>query len=334
MLFQRRFLLLSILVAAVFAAGTGGYMWLEGWNALDSIWMVAITLTTVGFGEVHPLSPAGRIFTLFILFLGMGVIVTGASMIAEFVVEGQLNDILRRRKMRKKIAGLKGHTIVCGAGRTGMHVIQEMGHMKVPFVVVEADKATVEALRAAGVHVVDGDASNEETLKEAGVGKAARLVTCLTDDRDNLFVVITARAINPGMRIVARYVEDSNAPKFRRAGANEVVSPNAIGGLRMASVALRPAVVTFLDTMLRSKDGGALRVEEATVGKGSRLENRSLKDARISETTGALVVALKRDEDDYLFNPPDSTRLAAGQTVIAMGEVGSIKKLKELAGEK
>ena len=332
MIFQRRFWLLLLAVLVVFTVGTAGYMLIEGWGFLDSLFMVAITLTTVGFGEVHPLSPHGRVFTLIMLFLGMGVIVSGASMVTAFIVEGELHDLLRRRKMKKKIGKMRNHTIICGAGRTGMHVIQEMRNMKVQFVVLESDHANAEKMLKDGLHVVEGDATSEDALREAGLERAARLVTCLTNDKDNLFVVLNARSINPKIRIVARYVDDKSAEKFIKAGADDVVSPNAIGGLRMASVALRPAVVSFLDKMLRS-GSGTLRVEEATVHEGSRLSNRTLRESRISEQAGVLVVALKRGEDDYSFNPPESTRLAVGQTIVVMGEIDGVKKLKALAGE-
>jgi len=332
MILERRFWLLILAVMAVLVIGTGGFMAIEGWDLLDSLWMTAITLTTVGFGEVHPLSPQGKIFTLVILFLGMGVIVSGASMVTAFVVEGELHEMLRRRKMKKTIGKMRNHTIICGAGRTGMHVITEMAHMKVPFVVVESLRPLVEELRRKGMHVVEGDAAMETTLTEAGVERAGRLITCLTNDKDNLFVVLTARSMNARVRIVTRFVDDHSAEKFRKAGADALVSPNAIGGLRMASVALRPAVVSFLDKMLRSEDG-SLRVEQATIQAGSKLADKTIKEARIGQTTGVLVTALVGDNDEYRFNPPDTTKLAQGTTIIVMGDVSGVKKLKEMAGE-
>jgi voltage-gated potassium channel len=330
--YQRNFALLMAVLAAVLAVGTAGYMYIEKWNLLDSFWMVAITLTTVGFGEVHPLSPHGRIWTLAILFLGMGVIVSGASMVTSFVVDGQLQEILRRRKMRKSIGSMKNHTVICGAGKTGHYVINEMRQMKVPFVVIDGDHAKAEALRIAGVHVVEGDATHEDALLQAGVPRAKRLITCLTDDRDNLFVIISARSLNADMRIVSRYIDEKSAPKLKKAGADDVISPNAIGGLRMASVALRPAVVSFLDVMLRSAKG-TLRVEEATIIAGSKMAGRTLAEARIPEYTGMLVVAIRDGKGEYHFNPPASTKLEPGLTLIIMGEVDGVKKAKALAGE-
>jgi len=332
MTFQKRFLYLSLLIVGIFAGGTAGYMYVEGWNFLDSFWMVSITLTTVGYGEVHPLSPHGRIFTLILLFLGMGVIVSGALMVTAFVVEGELNELLRRRKMKNSIGKMKNHTIVCGAGRTGRHVIDEMKKMKVPFVVIEGNHDCAEKLRKEGMGVVEGDATHEDSLAEAGIDRAGRLVSCLNDDKDNLFVVICARSANPRVRIVARYIDDKSAEKFRKAGADAVVSPNAIGGLRMASVALRPAVVSFLDKMMRSKDG-SLRIEQATIHEGSKLAGHSLKDAGISEQTGVLVTALVRGDEDFEFNPASSTKLMPGVTILVMGDIKGVSKLKELAGD-
>jgi voltage-gated potassium channel len=330
--YQKNFALLFVAVGAVLAVGTAGYMYIEEWNILDSFWMVVITLTTVGFGEIHPLSTHGRIWTLAILAVGMGVIVASASMVTSFVVEGQLQEILRRRKMRKSIGSMKNHSVICGAGKTGHYVINEMRQMKVPFVVIEGDHAKVESLRKEGVNVVQGDATHEEALLEAGVSRARRLITCLTDDRDNLFVIISARSLNPDMRIVSRYVDEKSGPKLKKAGADDVISPNAIGGLRMASVALRPAVVSFLDIMLRSAKG-TLRVEEATVGAGSRMAGRTLAEARIPDQTGMLVVAIRDARGEYHFNPPAQTRLDAGLTLIIMGDVEGVKKVKALAGE-
>lgn len=332
MILQRRFLFLMLAVIVVLGGGTAGYMIIEGWNFLDSLFMTSITLATVGYGETHPLSPSGRIFTLIILFLGMGVIVSGASVLTSFVVDGELQEILRRRKMKKTIGRMKNHTIICGAGRTGMHVITEMKHMKVPFVVVESVRPLVEELRRHGIHVVEGDAALEETLTEAGIERAGRLITCLTNDKDNLFVVLTARSMNAKVRIVARFVDDHSAEKFRKAGVDALVSPNAIGGLRMASIALRPAVVSFLDKMLRSGDG-SLRVEQATVQAGSKLANKTLKEAKIGETAGVLVTATVLANDEYKFNPAENTRLVPGLVIIVMGEIDKVKKLKEMAGE-
>lgn len=234
--------------------------------------------------------------------------------------------------MTKTIARMRNHTIVCGAGRTGLNVIRELRNVKEDYVVIESEHAVVEQLKRDGVFVVQGDASHEDMLREAGIVTAGRLVTCLTADADNLFVVLTAKGLNAKLHVVARYVDERSAEKLRRAGANSVVSPNAIGGLRMASEALRPAVVSFLDVMLRSSKA-TLRVEEAAIREGSTLAHRPLKDARISEQTGLLVLALRNAKGEYQFNPPAAAALTPGQTLIVMGEIGGVKKLKVLAGE-
>lgn len=319
-------------LAALFMLGTLGYMVIEGWNWWDSFWMLVISLTTVGYGEVHPLSHPGRAYTVLVLVVGVGIMAYGVSFMTAFMVEGRLHEYLRRRHMKRSITRMRGHTIVCGAGRTGLNVIRELKAVKEDFVVIEADHGITEELKRSDTFVIQGDASREETLREAGIGAAGRLVTCLTADADNLFVVLTAKGLNPRLHVVARYVDDASAEKLRRAGANSVVSPNAIGGLRMASEALRPAVVSFLDVMLRSSKA-TLRVEEAAIREGSKLAHRPLKDARISEQTGLLVLALRNAKGEYQFNPPAAAALTPGQTLIVMGEIGGVKKLKVLAGE-
>lgn len=331
MLERKIYAALLFLIAAVII-GTTGYMLIEHWNLLDSLWMVAITLTTTGYGEVHQLSDQGRIFTMGLLVAGMSIVVYGLSMITAFVAEGGLFEILRRRRMAKMLENMQDHTIVCGAGRTGIHVIDELRKTKSPFVVIEGKPEMAQKLRQQGDAVVEGDATHEDTLRAARIETAVRLVACLTDDKDNLFVVLTARGMNAGLRIVARYIDDKSADKLRKAGANAVVSPNAIGGLRMASEALRPAVVSFLDIMLRSSKA-TLRVEEALIHDGSRLANQPLKDADIAGQTGLLVLATRSDAGEYHFNPPATTPLSPGQTLIVMGEIDGVKKLKALAGE-
>src|SRR5687767_9091671 len=270
---RRRILIPLFVVSLALVLGTLGYIVIEGWRPLDSLWMAAISLTTAGFGEVHPLSPTGRIYTIVLMLAGMGVLAYGISVVTGFVVEGELRDFLRRRTMRKQIAKMRGHTIVCGAGRTGLHVVAELRKVREKYVVIEGHHDVADDLRREGCAVIEGDATHEEVLKEAGIDTAARMVVSLTDDKDNLFVVMTAHGINPKMRIVARYVNDRSAEKLKKAGASAVVSPNAIGGLRMASEALRPAVVSFLDVMLRSSKA-TLRIEEAHVHEGSKLAGK------------------------------------------------------------
>jgi len=329
---RQRFLFPLLLVLAVLGGGTAGYMLIEGWGVVDSLFMTVITVATVGYGEVHPLSHPGRIYTIILILVGMGTLLYGVTVLTAFVVEGGLQGILRRRKMKKMLGKMKGHTIICGAGRTGRHVIEELAKTKLDFVVIDGNREIAERMRERGIVVIEGDATHEECLKEAGVEKAGRMVVSLTDDKDNLFVVLTARGMNPTMRIVARYVDDRSAEKMRKAGANATVSPNAIGGLRMASEALRPSVVSFLDIMLRSSKA-TLRVEEARVCEGSKLAGKALRESAIPDHTGLLVLAIRGENDEYLFNPNGRTVLTPGLTLIVMGEMDGVKKLKLLSGE-
>ena len=329
---RQRFLIPLLLVLAVLGGGTAGYMLIEGWDVVDSLFMTVITVATVGYGETHPLSHVGRLYTIGLILVGMGTLLYGVTVLTAFVVEGGLQGILRRRKMKKLLGKMKGHTIVCGAGRTGRHVIEELAKTKSDFVVIDGNREIVERMREKGIMAIEGDATHEECLKEAGVERAGRMVVALTDDKDNLFVVLTARGMNPTMRIVARYVDNRSAEKMRKAGADATVSPNAIGGLRMASEALRPSVVSFLDIMLRSSKA-TLRVEEAQVREGSKLANKALRDSGIPDHTGLLVLAIRGADGEYQFNPHGHTVLKPGLTLIVMGEMDGVKKLKTMSGE-
>ncbi len=324
---KRRFVIVGGMAILVFVVGTGGYMVIEGWNITDAMYMVIITLSTVGYSETHPLSFPGRVFTMFLILGGTGTLLYAISSVTVLLAEGELQKFLRRRRMDKKIGQMRDHYIVCGAGKTGIHVIHELAKTKHEFVVVERDPEKIEML-GEEVHVIQGDATQDEVLKMAGVERARGLVTCLPNDADNLFVVLTARGLNPSLRIVARANDEESYRKIFKAGADSVVSPNFIGGLRMVSELIRPTVVTFLDTMLREK--GTLRVEEATVAKGSkyvgkRLQEVPLRDKKIN----LLVVAIKKD-GDYIFNPQADTTLEAGDVLVVIGEIDDVKKLRKM----
>ncbi len=316
----------------VYLVGTAGYMALEGWDFTDASYMTVITLATVGYGETHPLGPHGRWFTMGLILGGMGVLIYGVTSLTAFVVEGDLRDLLRRTRMDKHIEKLSGHFVLCGAGRVGRNIAGELCRLGYDVVVVDRNPDHLTQLEALPERplFLQGDATDDHTLEQAGVRRAAGFVAALATDSDNLYVVLSVRQMNPDIRIIARVNEEEVAPKMARAGADKTVCPSHIGGLRMASELIRPAVVDFLDTMLREREG-RLRVEEAPVRAGAALDGVTLAQAQIPRKTGCVVVALRRPEGDFAFNPQADARLSAGDVLIAIGEVEQVRTLKALA---
>ncbi|MBI3088338.1 MAG: potassium channel protein [Candidatus Omnitrophica bacterium] len=326
---SRRLRSALLLLLATFLIGVIGYQRIEGWNTFDALYMTVITLATVGYGETHPLSPAGRTFTVFLIMLGVGVLTYGVTAATAFVVEGTMTNLIGRRKMEADISKLRGHIILCGAGETGRHIAAELLKARVPFVVIDKDGERLKALDAAAhVLFIEGDATQDEVLARARIQDARGLISILPQDRDNVFVVLTARALNPRLRIISKVVELESRAKLAKAGADATVSSNFIGAMRMASEMIRPAVVSFLDTMLRA-DGGNVRVEEVRLPTGSALAGRTLQDARIYEQTGLLVIATS-DGRTYEVNPNPALRLQEGSGLIVCCAPEQLARLRDL----
>lgn len=283
--------------------------------------MTVITLATVGYGETHPLTFHGRIFTIFLILSGISIMLYTVSSITSFFIEGELSQIFRRKKMLKTIAQLKNHFIVCGAGKVGNHIISELSQTKRDFVIVEKDKDLLKKYE--NFPHINGDATDEDVLKEAGIEHAAGLFAALSTDEENIFLIITAREISPDIKIIAKAVKDTSAKKLITAGASSVVLPNLIGGMRMASEMVRPTVVSFLDMMLKEGKGD-LRVEE--------VEIKSTSVKTISEIplhkTGTLLLAMFTKKG-YKFNPPQNTALQTDDKLIVMGSTEQVQSLKE-----
>lgn len=313
------------LIGLVFLLGVLGYMYVGGaqYGVLDAVYMTMITLTTVGYGEVIDLSdnPQGRIFTAALLVVGVGSFVYFFSNLTAFMVEGNLDRILWRRRMRRSISSLNHHYIICGAGRTGRHMIRELLETERAFVLIDSDEHSARSLleeMQASFPVVVGDATDDEVLREAGIDRAAGLCASISNDKDNLLITMTARMIRSDLRIVARCTDHKIRQKLRRAGADAVVSPNMIGGLRLVSELIRPDAVSFLDTMLRDKEK-RLRIEEVSLVEGSAALGRTLGSLRSDEIDGLLIIAVRAlDSDTWTFNPPDDLELHAGHAVVFM----------------
>ena len=319
-----------LLIVGVLMAGTMGYMLIEHWPWMDALYMTVITVGTVGYGETHHLSATGRVFTMMLIVGSIVLIGYSVSTLAAFVIEGEFNRLVEGRRMDKRLAGLRDHIILCGLGQTGKWIAEELRKTGTPFVAIERSPEPIRDIaQNPENHYLQGDATEDDTLLEAGIQRAKGLITVLSQDKDNVFVVLTARSLNPSLRIVARLIEEANAAKLRKAGADEVVSPNAVGGMRMASVMIRPAVVTFLDTMLRMT-GPTLRLEEVRVTPGSALAGKTLVQADIGRRTGLLVVAIQPREGGYNFNPGGQVMLREGDVLIILGTREQLDVLEPL----
>jgi voltage-gated potassium channel len=324
--------LLGVLIAlsVVILAGVLGYRLIEGWNLFDSLYMTIITIASVGFGEVHELTFHGRIFTIILILCGSVTMIYGVSILTAFIVEGELTDALRRRKMKNAIAKLENHYILCGMSSTGKYIAGELAKTGHTFVVIEMDPQKIRGLTDSNILNIEGDATHEAVLESANIGRAGGLLTALHNDSDNLFVVVTAKGLNPQLKIVAKAINEESERKLRQVGADYVVMPNFIGGMRMASEMLRPSVVSFLDNMLRSKDA-TVRVEEIHLSPNSPLLNKSLNNSGVLDVGGVTVVALSDGKGSYEFNPHRDRILGEDDVIIVMGVVEKILILQQKA---
>jgi voltage-gated potassium channel len=326
----RRFVLTLSVPVLLATAGTAGYHFVEGWGIFDALYMTVITITTVGFLEVHPLSHAGRAFTMLLSLGGIFTLFYAATELIRAVVSGEVRSVLGRQRMERSLAEIRDHFVVCGFGRMGNLVCREFSSLGLPFVVIDRDGSLLRDFDLAhGISLV-GDATSDEVLRRAGVERARGLVTAAASDADNLYVTMSARFLNDKLLIVARAEEEGAEKKLLRAGADRVVSPYVIGGQRVALAVLRPAVMDFIELATR-KEHMELQIEEAEVGPRSRLAGLSLKDSQIRQELGIIIVAIKKPEGKMLFNPPSETVIAAADVLIVLGKRQQLDRLEEMA---
>lgn len=312
--------------------GIIGYSQLESWSWLDALYMTFISFSTVGFQEVAPLSSGGRIFTMVIILFGMIVISMLSASVTSWFVRNELLSRRKLYKMQKKIEKLTGHIIICGGGDTGQTIMKEFRRAGKSFVVIEENSQVVEELRLRfpDSYIIHGSATKDEFLEEANIAAASGIITALPHDADNLFVVISARALNREITIISRSVEQQTESKLYNAGANYVISPKMVEGTRMASVILRPTVINFLEVMIGG-DGIELRMEEVEISSGSEFAGKALLDVQIPQKTGLIVLAVKRGLDEkWYFNPKSSLVLQKKDKLIVLGESHKIDKLLDL----
>lgn len=334
---RRQLSIALLLLLSVLALAVTGYKVLGGPEVtfLDALYMAVITFSTVGYGEIVDTSanPSLRIFNIFIILFGIGIMLYVFSSATAFVVEGELHDIFRRRKMMKQIRELHNHFIICGAGETGLYVLQELLKTGHKFVVIDHDEARLERIsHVGGFPTIVGDASDEEILESAGLDCANGLVTVLPDDKDNLMITVTARQKNSAIRIVARCSDNRMAQKMVMAGATATVAPSMIGGMRLASELVRPHVVGFLDLMLREQSR-TLRVEEIALKEASPWEGMSIAETELHRRFELLALGLRRASGQMTYNPQSDAIIGAGDVLIVMGDVNQIWKARAAAGD-
>ncbi|UJR85933.1 potassium channel family protein [Sandaracinus amylolyticus] len=332
-----RLLYASAWLVVVVIVGASGYHAIghERWGWGDCVYFTIITLSTVGYGETldgFNNVPYARIWTIGLIVLGSGTLLYFISALTALIVEGDLQGALRRNRMTSKLNQLKDHYIVCGAGTTGIHVIEEFLSSHQAFCVIDTNELRLlELAERFGTDrflYIVGDASDDETLNAAGIERAVGLVAALHEDKDNLFVTVTASSLNPKLRIVAKAVEVSARAKLMRAGAKAVVSPTQIGGMRLASEAIRPKVVEFLDLMLRDPKKN-LRIEEVSIPEGSAIVGCELRQTEIRRKSKVLVIAVRSEDGRYEYNPAPEHRLDAGSTLIVLAETSEMKRLRD-----
>ncbi|MGA8263498.1 MAG: potassium channel protein, partial [Ignavibacteriaceae bacterium] len=287
----------AFILLVVLFIGSFGFMLIEHWDFLDSLYMTIITITTTGFEEVHPLTHTGRIFTIILLVMGIGSIAYTGGRAAQLLIE---NQIIRRRRMSKKLEGLKDHYIVCGYGRMGRYICEELASAKVKFIVIDNEPDKIESIVSMNYLYLKGDATSDEVLTTTGVMKARGLVAVLSNDAENVFTTLSAKALNPNLYVVARAVEEETESKLKKAGANRVVKPYEIGGNRMAELLLRPGVIEFIDVVARERSVD-LSMEEFEVDEKSELIGKSLAELPIRKDLNIIIVSINKLKGGFIY---------------------------------
>ncbi len=324
----RHLRLIGIALACVVLAGTAGFHFIFGWQWLDAFYMVVTTLTTIGYQEIHPLSSGGRVFNLALIFFGVALVFLSIGALTQALLEFELRSFFGRRKMERDIGRLTDHYIICGAGRVGRSAARELARRPVPFVIIEQNEAKAQRYGDDWLTLV-GDATQEQTLRQAQIDRARGLVAATTTDATNLYIVLTARGLNPRLKIIARASEEDAEKHLLTAGADSVVSPYSFAGHRIAQSFLRPHVVSFLDTATTHL-GMDLEIGEICVGQDSAFAGKTIEGSRIRQDRGVIILAIKR-ESGMRFNPSPDDRIETGDYLIAMGEPSQLRQLEQMA---
>jgi len=320
-----------ILLLIIVCSGTMGYSFFESMSVFDAFYMTLITISTVGFSEIKPLTQIGRVITIIVIISGISVLTYTLGQVAKIFVEGELIRMFGRRKLEKQILKLRNHYIICGYGRIGSIISQELANENISFVVIEQDLAKIENLEKEQFLYLNMDSTSEEALIRAGIQWARAIVTAVGSDADNVFITLTAKGLRPDIFVLARASDVKNENKLLRAGATRVVSPYLMGGRRMAQILKRPTVVDFIDTAMMDGQLG-LRMEEAVIGSTSNLVSKTLIDSRIRQDFGVIIVAIKKPSGEMIFNPLPTEKLEAGDTIVSIGKREDMKRMDSVLG--
>ncbi len=327
---HRRMWLVTILPPILVLVGMLGFHFVEGWTLFDALYMSVITLTTIGFGEVHPLTTSGRIFTMTLSLGGIFAMFFAGTELFRTWASGELRTMMGRQRLEKTMRTLEDHVIVCGYGRMGRLVCQELSRAGVPFIIIDSGRgALADFTLPHGVPLHD-DATTDECLKRAGIDRARALVTVVPSDADNLFIVLSARLLSERVQIIARAEEETTTSKLVRAGASRVISPYVIGGSRVTQAILRPAVLDFIEVATRSEHMD-LQLEEVVIDPRSTLVAKTVAASRLRDSLNVIVVAIKRKGTEMIFNPPDDAQLQAGDTLVMLGAREQLDRVERMA---
>ncbi|WP_319525548.1 potassium channel protein [uncultured Desulfosarcina sp.] len=326
---QKHFTVTLILTLALVIFGTGGYMIIEGWPFDDALYMTVITMATVGYGEVHQVSDTGRIFTMFLIVMGVGYFMYVVGLIVQFLVEDRIRVILGRRKLEKQIAKLKGHYIICGYGRIGRVLSRYLTERYLDVVIIEKNTNRQEKMDEDGVLYLIGEATDESLLIKAGIERAKGLVTAVATDSENVFLTLIAKQLNPDLFIVARAIQNTAKRTLQAAGAGKVISPYDLGARRMAHAILRPTVIKFLELAF-TDDSTDIQVEEILVHSTSRLLNVELKNSGIRQQLDLIILTIKKADGSMIFNPKADTRIETDDTLVVVGRARSVSQLAKM----
>lgn len=320
------------LMALIVVGGTTGYSLIEGWDLWDAFYMTVISVTTVGYREVHPLSRPGQAFTVVVVTFGVATVLYTFSFLMARLVEGDLQERWVRRRNRRMLDDLTHHFIICGFGRIGQIVAREFARQDVPFVIIERDVEHMQAAIDLGYLAVEADASSEDVLKRVGISRARGFIAAVSTDADNVFAILTARLLNPELFIIGRAETEDAKTKLVRAGADRVLSPYQIGGLQLAQTALRPAVVDFVQ-LATSSDNLDLNMEQVEIGADAPLAGRSIIDANLRQRFGVVVVGIQRAGGAMEFNPPPESVMHVGDFLVVLGQAKNLRELEAAAGQ-
>ncbi|MFZ0241144.1 MAG: potassium channel protein [Desulfobacterales bacterium] len=326
---SRRIRIAFILLFCTISFGTLGYHVTEGMPFFDAFYMTMITISTVGFSEIKPLSTSGRIVTILIISTGITIGAYTISTLLRMFIEGELGKIFGRRKLERDISAMQGHFIICGYGRIGSIICLELKADSIPFIVIEEDPAKNGEMEKQGYLYINMDATSEEALMKAGITSAKGIVTAVRSDANNVFITLTAKDLRPDIFVLSRASDVKNEAKLIKAGASRVVSPYLLGGRRMAEVLKRPTVVDFIDIAMANRKLG-LAMEEARVGAGSKLVGKNLIDSHLRQDYGVIIVAIKKTSGEMIYNPLPSEKLDGGDVIVVIGKKEDLKRMSEI----